>query len=269
MNRSLLAFAWVFTATGLSAQWCVPATAIPYAATMPGVTHVVCNTIDRTSTDIENYPYNSYVNTGLTTVLEQGATYPLSIGFTIDNTISPHMNLRVWVDLNHDGQLDDVGETLLSVDHLAGPVYTGQITIPPSAMTGPTRMRVTAKMCSHGGHTLPTPCDLPPDPFGYHGELEDYTVDIIDAVGIAELELTSGLQATSSDGVTAIRFGLKQAADVRIDILDATGRIVLSKRPGRSSQGEYALDLPGIAARGTYLARLYVNDRAYVVRFLR
>ena len=269
MKRSLLSTAWVFTAVGLKAQWCIPVTALPYNANMPGVTHVMCNTIDRTSTDIENFPNNSYVNTGLTTVLEKGGTYPVTIGFTIDNTISPHMNLRIWVDLNHDGQLDDVGETLLSVDHLGGPVYTGQITVPTGSMTGTTRMRVTAKMCSHGGHTLPTPCDLPADPFGYHGELEDYTVDIIDAVGVQEVEPVTGLQAMGSVDATTIHFGLMQPGDVQLVILDATGRVVLENGPVRLSQGEHDMQLPAIPVQGIYMARLEVNGRAFATRFLR
>ncbi|MBC8048421.1 MAG: T9SS type A sorting domain-containing protein, partial [Fimbriimonadaceae bacterium] len=35
-----------------------------------------------------------------------------------------------------------------------------------------------------GGHTLPTPCDIPADPFGYHGEFEDYDVVIEEATSI-------------------------------------------------------------------------------------
>lgn len=42
---------------------------------MPGLTQFTCNTIDRTSTDIENYPNNSYVNTGLSATFEKGMTY--------------------------------------------------------------------------------------------------------------------------------------------------------------------------------------------------
>lgn len=93
-------------------QYCIPQTALPYAPSMPGLTLVQLNTIVRPSQDLEHYPDNNYTNTGLSTTLVKGESYPVTLGFTIDAGISPHMNLRLWVDLNHDGQLDDPGETL-------------------------------------------------------------------------------------------------------------------------------------------------------------
>jgi hypothetical protein len=168
------------------AQWCVPNTIIPYAASMPGITHVVVGTIDRTSADLEHYPNNSYVNTGLSTDLVMGSTYTISITHTIDGSICPDMNLRVWVDYNLDYSFDDAGETAVSVNHHAPGTYTGTFTVPLNATAGISRMRITAKMSDIGGHTLPTPCDFPnPDPLGYHGEDEDYTVNLISATGIA------------------------------------------------------------------------------------
>lgn len=253
----------------VGAQWCVPTTAVPYAPTMPGITQVVCNTIDRTSADIEDYPYNSYVNTGLSTVLQKGGTYPVTIAFTIDEQISPHMNLRIWVDFNHDGQLDDVGETLLSVDHLPGPVYNGQITIPNSVAAGATRMRVTAKMCSHGFHTLPTPCDLPPDPFGYHGEIEDYDVEIVEAVGVPEREWATGVHVFADDAATVLNFSLISDGEVHAEIHDASGRQLLVGTAQHMAQGEQRLVLPALPDHGAYTARLWLKGETKVVRFVR
>ncbi|MBK8340027.1 MAG: hypothetical protein IPK99_08540 [Flavobacteriales bacterium] len=255
-------------APSLHAQWCVPTTAVPYAPTMPGITQVVCNTIDRTSVDIEDFS-NSYVNTGMSTVLQKGNTYPVTIAFTIDEQISPHMNLRIWVDFNHDGQLDDVGETLLSVDHLSGPVYNGQITIPNNALTGSTRMRVTAKMCSHGFHTLPTPCDLPPDPFGYHGEIEDYDVEIVDAVGVPEVQWATGVYVFADDAVTVLHFSLVSEGEVRAEIHDASGRQLLVGTAQHMAQGEQRLALPALPDRGAYSVRLWLNGEPITVRFVR
>lgn len=169
-----------------NAQWCVPTTLVPYSTNMPGITHVIVGTIDRTSADLENYPYNSYVNTGMSTDLYMGSTYTISITHTIDGTICPDMNLRVWLDYNMDYSFDDVGETVISVDHHAPGTYTGSFTVPATAVAGMTRMRITAKMSNLGGHTLPTPCDFPnPDPLGYHGEDEDYTINLISTTGIS------------------------------------------------------------------------------------
>lgn len=174
-----------------SAQWCVPNTIIPYATTMPGITHVAVGDINRSSADLENYPANSYVNTGMSTDLVMGNTYTISITHTIDASICPDMNIRVWIDYNMDFSFDDAGETVILADHHAAGTYTGTFTVPPTAVPGMTRMRITAKMSNLGGHTLPTPCDFPPDPLGYHGEDEDYTVNLINATGVTSVNENS------------------------------------------------------------------------------
>lgn len=256
---------------GLAAQWCVPTTATPYATTMPGVTQFELNTINRTSTDIENYPNNSYVNSGLTTTLEKGETYAVTVGFTIDDVIFPgsHMNLRVWVDLNHDGQLDDAGETLLSVNEQSGPTFTGTITVPTNALTGDTRLRVTAKMCSHTGHIVPTPCDMPADPLGYHGELEDYTVEIVDAVGIAENRVVEQLAIVADGDALQLITDLPQGGEARLEVMDASGRAVASVALGVLPQGRSTRHFGAGLVQGTYIGRLWLNGSAHSVRFFR
>lgn len=235
---------------------------------MPGITFFSCNTITRSSADIENYPGNSYVSTGLSTTLQRGASYPVTLGFTIDQPISPHMNLRIWIDMNQDGQLDDPGETLLSVDHHAGPTYAGTITVPMGGTTGSTRMRVTAKMCSHGGHILPTPCDFPVDPLGYHGEIEDYTVLITDAVGVEERNLVSRFMAVPDGASASVLFALSSAAPVRLELLDAHGRLLEATAPAELNQGEHRLRMALPAERGLYLARLWVDGVPHALRFV-
>src|SRR5690242_4856215 len=158
------------------AQWCTVTTAIPYSPDMPGITNVTLNTINRNSLPIENYPNNSYVNTGISTTLNAGQTYSFSITHTRDavNFPTARNNIRVWIDFNHDFSFDDPGEMVVSLDFQTFGTSTAMITIPSSVTVGPTRMRVTAKMSSDAGHSVPTPCDNPADPLGYHGEIEDY-----------------------------------------------------------------------------------------------
>lgn len=273
MHNALPALLSAILFTGAArAQWCVPTTAIPYAATMPGITHVVINTIDRTSADIENYPNNSYVNTGLSTTLVLGATYPVQISFTLDAPIAPHMNVRIWIDLNHDGQLDDPGETLVSADHQAGPTFTAALTVPTTAMTGPTRMRVTAKMCSHGGHILPTPCDMPADPLGYHGELEDYDVTITNDVGIGAPTIsrfTLGLAPVPTDAGSMVEVGTALPGPAVLRVMDAAGREVASVR---CALGTGLERMPfarfGALAPGSYVLSLEQNGQARSLPFV-
>src|SRR6185295_10830948 len=153
-----------------SAQWCTPVVQ-PYGPTTPGITNFSMNDINRSSEAIEN-PDDGYVLTGLSTTLHRGQTYTISITHTVDAYICPDMNLRVWIDFNINGTLNDAGETVLTLDHHTAGMYTATFTVPATASVGTTRLRATAKMSNLGGHTPPTPCNFPFDPLGYHGEVE-------------------------------------------------------------------------------------------------
>jgi len=102
MKKILLLVLVNFSIISVYSQWCVPTTVLPYSIDMPGITHVVFNTIDRISSDLEDYPNNNYTNTGLSTSVVRGMTYSFSMTYTIDPSICPDMNLRVWIDYNHN-----------------------------------------------------------------------------------------------------------------------------------------------------------------------
>ncbi|MCU0285488.1 MAG: agmatine deiminase family protein [Acidobacteria bacterium] len=74
---------------------------------------------------------------------------------------------RIWVDYNRDSDFVDTGEQVLS--KYGKGLRTGTFTVPSSALTGTTRMRVSMK---YGAY--PTSCET----FTY-GEVEDYTANII------------------------------------------------------------------------------------------
>ncbi len=74
---------------------------------------------------------------------------------------------RVWIDYNQDGDFTDSGELAFSVNNKANAV-SGTVTVSSSALTGPTRMRVSMKYSA-----APTSCET----FA-RGEVEDYTMNI-------------------------------------------------------------------------------------------
>ncbi|NIM16707.1 MAG: PKD domain-containing protein [Candidatus Aminicenantes bacterium] len=73
---------------------------------------------------------------------------------------------RVWIDYNKDGDFADSGETVFS--GTGSSTVSGSFTVPTSASSGSTRMRVSMR---YGGY--PSSCGT----FTY-GEVEDYTVNI-------------------------------------------------------------------------------------------
>ncbi|MGD2085496.1 MAG: GEVED domain-containing protein [Candidatus Aminicenantes bacterium] len=73
---------------------------------------------------------------------------------------------RIWIDYNQDGDFADAGEAVFSGSGRS--IVSGSFTVPTSATSGNTRMRVSMK---YGGY--PPYCGT-----FYYGEVEDYTVDI-------------------------------------------------------------------------------------------
>ncbi|CAL2106981.1 bacterial leucyl aminopeptidase [Tenacibaculum sp. 190524A02b] len=75
---------------------------------------------------------------------------------------------RVWIDYNQDGDFEDNGEQVYSKGANQDASVSGTFTVPPSAKSGKTRMRVTMRY-----NTLPSSCGS----FNY-GEVEDYSVNL-------------------------------------------------------------------------------------------
>ncbi|MBL7934160.1 MAG: T9SS type A sorting domain-containing protein [Bacteroidia bacterium] len=162
----------------LRAQYCMLPGQTAYSNLQPGITNFQLNTINRTSGNVESAS-SVVVATGLSTTLTAGQAYTFSISHSEDTQFfqGARNNLRVWIDFNNNFSYTDAGETVLSVD-LEAPAttYTYVYTIPSTITSGTYALRATAKMSSDAGHTLPTPCNSPADPLGYHGEMEDYMV---------------------------------------------------------------------------------------------
>jgi hypothetical protein len=177
------------SAIGLAARvssaqdWCAITTAKAYSPLMPGITSVMLGSLHRVSAPVEN-PANSYVLTRDTLTLTAGESYAFSIAHTRDSVAFPRAgnSIRVWIDYDKDGSFGGPKELVVSGDALlpGGSMFLFTVPRATSPVTA-TRMRITAKMSTHTGHTDPTPCDDPPDRFGYHGEVEDYTVNVLPA----------------------------------------------------------------------------------------
>ncbi len=258
----LLAFVLACFYQPSGAQWCTPLV-IPYGPTTPGITNFILNTINRTSAPIED-PYNGYVLTDVTTTLVRGQTYTISITHTIDQPFCPDMNLRVWIDYNVNYTLNDAGETVLSTDHHLAGTYTATFTVPLTATLGITRLRATAKMSNLGGHSLPTPCNFPLDPVGYHGEVEDYAVTIAAETGIGDP--VSAINSISvfpnpAGSSTTVSYSLSKNAQVTAELCNTLGQRVRLLADEKETAGihEYALDMKNLQA-GLYLIKITTDS---------
>ncbi len=116
-----------------------------------------------TNTSGDDGGYADY--TSQTATVSAGTSYNITLvpGFAR----SPfYENWRVWIDFNRDGDFTDSGEQLLSEG--GNSTINSSMTIPSSASSGTTRMRVSMKWNS----TI-TSCET----FAY-GEVEDYSISI-------------------------------------------------------------------------------------------
>jgi chitodextrinase len=122
--------------------------------------------IDNTSGSNSGYADFTNISTNLT----KGAAYPVILTPAFSGS-TYNEYWRVWIDLNKDGDFDDAGELVFDAGSLSKTIVTGSITVPSGASLGSTRMRVIMRY-----NAAPSPCGT----FNY-GEVEDYSVNIIDA----------------------------------------------------------------------------------------
>ena len=112
--------------------------------------------------------YNDF--TYLTATMKQGVTYSFTLSAAIvGGSYFEYWN--VWIDFNGDGDFTDAGENIVSYNSDQIGWESHSFTVPLTAVTGNTLMRVSMKRGS-----APTSCET----FS-KGETEDYTVSIIPA----------------------------------------------------------------------------------------
>lgn len=127
------------------------------------ISKVVFGTISNTSTGTAGY---ENFTTQIANV-NKGSAYTITITPKWTST-SYNEGYAVFIDYNGDGDFADAGETVFTKAASKTSPVTGSITIPASAITGNTRMRVSMKY-----NGIPTSCET----FSY-GQVEDYTLNI-------------------------------------------------------------------------------------------
>lgn len=235
----------MLAATQADAQYCMLPGRTSYSQFQPGIKNFKLNTINRTSSNVENpLSQPSLVVTTDTTIVKRGQAYTVTIVHTRDSTqpafVNARNNIRMWIDYNNDKDFDDAGETVITADLQTFGTYTNTITIPATAPLGTVRLRVTAKMSADAGHSVPTSCDLPKDPIDYHGEMEDYHLKITPATGIGNVTTNSigaSLYPNPSTGVVSVIIDSKNNTQLGITLYDVTGKLVktLLQEPTQSN----------------------------------
>ncbi|WP_100610924.1 LamG-like jellyroll fold domain-containing protein [Confluentibacter lentus] len=136
------------------------------------VTYVSFNTINNADNEIpKDNAYEDF--TGLSTNIYKSSTHNLTVRVNTDGNYTVYT--KVWIDWNRDGDFNDSEEEYdmgFATNVVDQPTSNSPmaITPPAGAVIGSTRMRVATRYW-----TYPLSCDA-----GYDGEVEDYTINIID-----------------------------------------------------------------------------------------
>lgn len=164
MKRSLPLYIFLLFSYLANAQYCVPTANCSYDDYIDDFSF---NTISNQNTTGSNCGSNSYINTGLTTTVTKGSSYTMSMQSGPDWG----QGFGVWIDYNRNQSFNDPGEFVFASGSATTNVVTATITIPNTALSGNTRLRVR----SNYGATVNGNQSC--SPFTY-GETEDYTVMI-------------------------------------------------------------------------------------------
>lgn len=162
------------------------------------ISNVTLGTLNNTSAC--STPPFTYYSAVPAPVLVQGGTYPVRV------TVGPDtfgQFVRVWVDWNQDGDFTDAGEAVgVSGNVGANGTAVINMTVPPTALLGTTRMRVRG-----GDDSAPTAAQSCGAANSSFGEAEDYNVTIQPCIPItftsqpSSATITCGNNASFSVGV--------------------------------------------------------------------
>ena len=220
------------------------------------------NTIDNTSGD--NGGYGDF--TGQSTTVNAGSSYTITLNPAWTGTVYRE-GYAAWIDFNQDGDFNDAGEQVYSRNRTTATQVSGTVTIPTTALAGPTRMRVIMRY-----NTTPSSCGS----FTY-GEVEDYTVNISQGNSLAR-DFSSPVGADfefsmypnpAVNGSTTLNFSTNgTTADVLLNIVDMTGRTVLT-HDWKQVNGNIAYPLDVTAfEKGIYLINMRSNGVNHVEKLI-
>jgi PKD repeat protein len=143
-------------------RYCEPA--VSYLNSDIGINEVSLGDISQLSeSGVEAYSDYSATQS---TVLEQGAQNVLTVS---RNTSFNPVNIKVWLDLNFDGNFDDNTELIDQNSNVTSDSWQSTFVLPSNATVGTTKMRIGVSQANKYN----MPCGV-----NYYGEFEDYKIII-------------------------------------------------------------------------------------------
>ena len=207
------------------------------------------------STGAETGGYGDY--TSISTNLS--GTNTITVTPTWTGTIYAE-GYAVWIDYNRDGDFADSGELVWSKAASTDTPNSGTFTVPATASTGATRMRVSMKY-----NGIPTACES----FQY-GEVENYTVTIGRSATRSELldfaqNANNNIKLSPNPATSQLNIEILEGSYDEVAIFSTIGKLVYTLD---NASGIVNVDVSQYA-EGTYFVRFVANGRAVTKRFIK
>lgn len=190
------------------------------------IVNVAFNTIDNGSGDAATDGYEDFTN--ISTDIEAGETHTVTV--TI-NTVGNYLDhCFVFIDWNIDYIFDTATERydLGNIANVTAGDLSLDIVVPDTAQDGTTRMRVILEYEDANDGVGDGPCDT--DHLSEYGETEDYTLNVTNTVGIADLAFNSfSIYPNPSNGVFNLNLQSNNHDKVNIYLYDMQGRLINEK----------------------------------------
>ena len=184
--------------------------------------------------------------TSLSTNLSKGTAYTITITPSWTGTVYSE-GYGVWIDYNGDKDFDDAGELVWSNAASTTTPVSGSFTVPTSALTGATRMRVAMRY-----NTTPSACGA----FDY-GQVEDYTVNLTTTTADTTAPSTPTLSAS---GTTQTSTNLSWTAST--DNVGVTGYNVYQGATLLTTVTGTTYNVTGLTASTAYSFTVRARDAA-------
>jgi Zn-dependent metalloprotease len=207
------------------------------------ISKVQLGTINNTTTGGNGYSDYTSVNTSLA----KSSVNTITITPKWTGT-SYNEGYALWIDYNQNGDFSDSGELVWSTVPSKTTPVSGTFTVPSSAASGMTRMRVSMKY-----NGVPTSCEA----FSY-GEVEDYSVNITG--GAADTTSPSAPSSLAASGTTTTTTNLSWNAST--DNVAVTGYNVYQGSTLKATVTSTSYAITGLTSNTAYTFSVKAKDAA-------
>ena len=171
--------------------------------------------------------------------------------------------VKIWLDINQDGDFLDPDEELYSgIMSVNTATIHGSIIVPPTALLGITRMRVGMRW-----NNYPLVCGITD-----LGEIEDYCVQIVPGTSIQQLPQsvnTCSIYPNPFSEIITLDLDLNRDTDVQLAILSTTGQLVYKNMLTNQTAGKQQIELSLNIPTGVYFLQIKTEDGQFTKRIVK